>query len=188
MKKREQTIKIGSISVPYRLIKRKRHYSYTLSVHAGGMVILTVPKRTSDMQIKRFIALKKQWLLEHVQKSSDSRGLSTINREEYKQHKEHARSLIRARLQELNKHYGYIYNRIAIRANTSRWGSCSTLGNLNFDYRIIFLPEHLQDYILVHELCHLRELNHSSRFWSLVAETIPHYRECRKALREHRFK
>jgi predicted metal-dependent hydrolase len=93
----------------------------------------------------------------------------------YATHKEAARALVHERLAHYNQHYGFIYHRVSIKNTRSRWGSCSSLGNLNFNYKIIFLPAHLQDYIVVHELCHLSELNHSQAFWALVAEQVPNY-------------
>ncbi len=101
----------------------------------------------------------------------------------YQTHKEAARELTLARLAYFNQHYGYTWNRVAIRNQRRCWGSCTSLGNLNFSYKILFLPEHLRDYIIVHELCHLKELNHSPRFWALVAEQSPDYKLHQRELR-----
>ncbi len=95
----------------------------------------------------------------------------------YTQHKEAARALILARLEYWNQFYGYRWNRVAIRNQKTCWGSCSALGNLNFSYRLLFLPPRLVDYIVVHELCHLQQLNHSQAFWDLVEKTLPHYKK-----------
>lgn len=103
----------------------------------------------------------------------------------YLAHKEAARALVHERLVHYNEHYQLSYNRVAVRNQRRCWGSCTSLKNLNFSYRILFLPPELADYIIVHELCHLKELNHSPRFWALVAETIPNYQLHRKALREY---
>lgn len=100
----------------------------------------------------------------------------------YLEHKEAARALILARLEHFNIHYGLTYNRVAIRNQRRRWGSCSARGNLNFSYRLLFLPPELTDYIVVHELCHLKELNHSPRFWTLVAEVIPDFKHHKRTL------
>lgn len=107
---------------------------------------------------------------------------STVTKH-YQAHKEAARALILERLEFYNSYYLLPYNRVAIRNQRRCWGSCSSLGNLNFSYRILFLPTHLQDYIIVHELCHLREMNHGPRFWALVAEQLPEYRQLRSELR-----
>lgn len=98
-------------------------------------------------------------------------------------HKEKARIHIQNRLAYWNTFYNFQYGRIAIRNQTSRWGSCSKKGNLNFNYRIIFLSEALMDYVIVHELCHLKEFNHSQNFWNLVAQAMPAYKKLRSELR-----
>lgn len=93
----------------------------------------------------------------------------------YHAHKERARALVHARLAHWSAHYGCSYGRVAIRDQRTRWGSCSSKQNLNFNYRIIFLPLHLADYIIVHEVCHLLELNHGPQFWAHVARACPEY-------------
>jgi len=97
-------------------------------------------------------------------------------------HKERARALVHERLSHWNQFYSHTYNRVTIRNQRSRWGSCSSKQNLNFNYRIIFLPQELVDYIIVHELCHLAEFNHSQNFWSHVARTLPDYASRRAQL------
>lgn len=101
----------------------------------------------------------------------------------YLEHKEAARELVLARLVYFNQSYGHEWKRVAIRNQKSRWGSCSQKGNLNFNYRILFLPPELQDYIIVHELCHLKELHHRESFWQLVAIQLPDYEALKFALR-----
>lgn len=101
----------------------------------------------------------------------------------YLQHKEVARRLVHERLLHYNQHYQYEWNRVAIRNQRRCWGSCTSLKNLNFSYRILFLPPDIADYIIVHELCHLEALHHQQSFWDLVAETIPNYQECVQNLR-----
>lgn len=97
--------------------------------------------------------------------------------------KEEARTCILQKLQYWNQFYGYTYNRVAIRNTKRCWGSCTSLKNLNFSYKLLFLPPHLQDYIIVHELCHLQELNHGQKFWDLVAIHIPDHAYRRAQLR-----
>jgi predicted metal-dependent hydrolase len=101
----------------------------------------------------------------------------------FTEHREVARELALARLHHFNQHYNLTWNRVAIRNQRRRWGSCTSLKNLNFNYRIILLPPHLQDYIIVHELCHLQHLHHGQTFWDLVAEQIPDYQQCVAELR-----
>lgn len=99
-------------------------------------------------------------------------------------HSEDARVLVHAKLAYWNQFYHFSYNRVSIRNQSTRWGSCSSKGNLNFNYRIVHLPERLADYLIVHELCHLGQMNHSANFWNLVAQTIPDYEQCRADLQK----
>jgi len=114
-------------------------------------------------------------------------GLKTIfrrrNRKEYLKNKEKARSFVKERLGYYNRFYDFSWKKISIRNQKRRWGSCSQKGNLNFNYKIIFLPQKMADYVIVHELCHLEELNHSKNFWKLVSENFPDYRKIIKELR-----
>lgn len=101
----------------------------------------------------------------------------------YQQHKAAARQLVEERLRVYNQHYQLSWNRVAIRNQRRCWGSCSSLRNLNFSYRLLFLPLPVADYVIVHELCHLQELHHGPAFWELVAETLPNYKDLIKELR-----
>jgi predicted metal-dependent hydrolase len=108
----------------------------------------------------------------------------------YAAHKEKARALAKQKIAHWNARYAEAgqdfaakLRRVAIRNQRSRWGSCSKQGNINFNYKIALLPEPLADYIIVHELCHLGEFNHSRAFWDLVAHAIPDHRERRAELR-----
>ena len=101
----------------------------------------------------------------------------------YLAHKEASREVILQRLQHWNQFYGFQYNRVAVRNQRRCWGSCTSLKNLNFSYKLLFLPPHLLDYIIIHELCHLQELNHGQNFWALVEEQSPDYKLHIKELR-----
>lgn len=112
------------------------------------------------------------------------RAASKESKEKYALYKEDARILVHTKIAQLNTHYGHPIKKIFIKNHRSRWGSCSSKGNLNFNYKIVFLSEELQNYLIVHELCHLEAFNHSPKFWSLVAQTIPHYKMLQKKLKE----
>jgi predicted metal-dependent hydrolase len=111
------------------------------------------------------------------------RKRATTVTKHYVAHKESARVFVVARLAYFNQFYNLTWGRVAIRNQRRCWGSCSAKGNLNFNYKIQFLPPHLADYIIVHELCHLKELNHGKQFWDLVAEQLPNYVELLTELR-----
>ena len=105
----------------------------------------------------------------------------------YEKYKEEARELVLGRLEYFNRFYGLLWNRVSIRNQKTRWGSCSKKKNLNFHYKLALVPAPLADYVVVHELCHLKEFNHSGRFWDLVAETIPDHQRRRKELQKYKF-
>lgn len=98
--------------------------------------------------------------------------------------KARAKKLINERLRHFNQHYRFTFARVAVKDLRSRWGSCSAQKNLNFHYKLLFLPVELLDYVVVHELCHLVEMNHGHKFWGLVEKTIPDYKKRVFALRK----
>jgi hypothetical protein len=99
------------------------------------------------------------------------------------QKREQARIFVENRISYFNKFYKFEINRIAIKNTSTRWGSCSSKKNLNYNYKIIYLKPALADYLIVHELCHLKEFNHSKRFWALVCKAIPDYAKINKELK-----
>jgi predicted metal-dependent hydrolase len=101
---------------------------------------------------------------------------------EYVKYKQDAYRIAADRLSVFNEVYGFKIGKITIRNQKTRWGSCSKRGNINFNYRIANIPQRLSDYVIVHELCHLGEFNHSKNFWSLVERTMPDYLQRRKEL------
>lgn len=103
----------------------------------------------------------------------------------YERHRESARAVINERLHHFATFYEVQYARVSIRNTSTRWGSCSSAGGLNFHYKIGLLPPSLMDYVIVHEVCHLIEMNHSRSFWVHVARTVPDYRQCRAALKQY---
>ena len=102
-----------------------------------------------------------------------------------KTYKKYFRTIIEEAVEEYTKVYGFKYNRIAIKDNKTNWGSCSSKKNLNFNWKLIFAPLDVIDYVVVHEVCHLKEQNHSSRFWDLVEKEYPDYKEKKKWLKDN---
>lgn len=103
---------------------------------------------------------------------------------DYLKQKKAARALVMERIEYFNRIFGFGFGRVAIRNQKTRWGSCSRKGNLNFNVKMLLLPQYLIDYIVVHELCHLKHLNHSKQFWELVAKVIPDYAARKNELRK----
>jgi predicted metal-dependent hydrolase len=112
-------------------------------------------------------------------------GVNSIQKAIRDFYRQKAEEVIRDRLDHFNEHYGFRFKRVAFRDQKSRWGSCSRAGNLNFNWRLIMAPIEVIDFVVVHELCHLKEMNHSARFWALVEQAIPNYKESRAWLREN---
>ncbi|HYE08847.1 MAG TPA: M48 family metallopeptidase [Patescibacteria group bacterium] len=94
-----------------------------------------------------------------------------------------AEELIKKRTAEYSNLIGVNYNTIRIKDTKTRWGSCSSKGNLNFNFRILMAPEQVMDYIIVHELCHLRYMNHGKDFWNTVAQYMPDYEKKKEWLK-----
>lgn len=113
-----------------------------------------------------------------------AKGVELVKKTIEKFYRQKAEEVIHDRLQHYNEIYGFKYNKVTLRNQQTRWGSCSSKGNLNFNWRLIMAPIEVIDYVVVHELCHLKEMNHSRRFWALVEKTFPDHKKWRKWLKE----
>jgi len=171
----------------YSTRRSKRAKKIRLVVQGDGAVYVVAPYRLGVRWVDRFIATKKKWILSKLKslKKQVVTSSSHYSRTDYVMYKEAARKLVNERLQYFNSVYGYRFNRVSIKNQKTRWGSCSSNGNLNFNYKILFLPEKIRDYIIVHELCHLQELNHSKDFWNLVSVAFPDYKQVKNDLRKY---
>lgn len=164
-----------------------------ITVYKDGRVVVTKPQRGNEKAVALFIQEKKLWIERAVQKMKERQEKNKEKHESMFQIKhttkeqtllkKQAYDVVMQRIEALNTPYRFLYKRITIRNQSTRWGSCSLKKNLSFNYRIVFLPEILQDYLIVHELCHLGEMNHSDKFWNLVAKTFPNYRELRRQMK-----
>lgn len=181
----QKEIELRETKVSYVLRMSTRAKRMRLAVYSGGAFVVTAPRMMTESNIERFILQKAQWVIEKIEyfkKFSTVVRVRKSTRKDYVLYKETARTLANSRLQHFNMSYGFHYNRVSIKNQKTMWGSCSSNKNLNFNYKIALVPERLSDYIIVHELCHLVELNHSPRFWALVSRAIPNYRELRAEL------
>lgn len=156
-----------------------------LTVQPGGTVILTVPQRSPAGMIEKFLAAHTAWIEKGVKRMQKFKPLPVSGRRAYLKHKEDARAFIFARVAYWNRFYGFTHGRIAIKNTKRLWGSCSRKGNLNFSYALLFLPRELADYVVVHEICHLKEHNHAPAFWALVSRAMPEFKERKKELRKY---
>ena len=108
-----------------------------------------------------------------------------FSKTETKEGKAKIRQYIERQVEYYAKIMSVTYGRISMRNQKTRWGSCSSQGNLNFNNRLLFVPKELVDYVVVHELAHRKEMNHSNAFWNVVEKYMPDYKERRKKLREY---
>lgn len=173
--------------ISYKLKRSKRAKRMRLAVYCDGSVVITSPLGVGQSLIEKFIADKKQWVLDKIQffKSLDTKAIRTFSHKDYLENKDKALALVENRVNFYNKIYNFSFNKIFIKNQKTRWGSCSCKQNLNLNYKIVFLPEKHQDYIIVHEMCHLKEFNHSKKFWALVEKALPNYLDIKKKLRNH---
>lgn len=178
-------IALQNKQVTYTLRKSKRARRMRLAVYCDGSIVVTTPYDLKESVAERFIKEKTDWLFSKIAffKQFKGHAITRYSVEDYLKYKDRAYELAIGRVHCFNKIYKYRFNRINIKNQKTRWGSCSKKGNLNFNYKIALLPERLSDYIIVHELCHLGEFNHSKKFWSLVAKAIPDYAKIKDELK-----
>jgi predicted metal-dependent hydrolase len=141
--------------------------------------VVSAPRFVWPGAVEKLLLKKSDWIREKVEKFKKIPLISQTknSRTDFLLYKNKALKLVKERLEYFNKTYGFTYRKISIRNQKTRWGSCSRKGNLSFNYKIALLPPPLIDYVVVHELCHLQEFNHSKNFWHLVARAIPDYVE-----------
>jgi predicted metal-dependent hydrolase len=184
----EKSIKIDNKNINYQLKTSHRAKNMRLCIYADGSFVVTKPRRVSDNLIEKFIIEKSSWILDRIGRINSSQLLVSPaeKRRLYLKHKEEARTFIENKVKYFSEFYGFKFNRIAIRSQKTCWGSCSRRGNLNFNYKIMFLPDNLANYVVAHEICHLKEMNHSRNFWNLLAKSIPDYYKLRKELKNQK--
>jgi predicted metal-dependent hydrolase len=184
----KKKIDINHRQVEYTLRRSKRARRMRLTVYCDGNFVVTVPRGMNEGLIERFISAKSRWIIDKLEYFKKFPGLARpkSSKKEFLERKGEAMHIVKARIEHFNALYGFAFNAIHIRNQKTRWGSCSRRGNLSFNYKIVLLPPHLRDLVIVHELCHLEEFNHSRDFWHLVARAIPDYRKARRELKQNR--
>lgn len=179
-------MKIGEYNVEVRRSKRK---SAAIKITADMQIVVFVPVYVSDNEIERMVISKSKWIDEHmlkVQSTIDERSkLEKITFEQIKELADQAVEYIPKRVKYYAEKENFVYNKITIKNLVSRWGSCSTKGNLNFNCLLMLTPDYVIDYIVVHELCHLREMNHSEKFWAEVEKIMPDYQRAELWLKQN---
>jgi len=180
-------ITLKSQIIPFTKKYSNRAKNIRISIRNGELT-LTIPKpgffqskESVEKKALDFLQSKSDWILKHFSpfKKGGLRGnfptnpnLSNYSREHYLKYKEQARDLCEQKAKFWAEKMWVSYNRIAIKSLKTKWGSCSSKKNLNFNYKILFLSPKDQDYLIVHELSHLVHMNHSRNFWDLVCDTL----------------
>ncbi len=173
-------------NIQYLIKKSARAKRLRVAVYCDTQVVVTAPTGITTRTIDKFIVQKQTWIEEKIAYFSKFKNKAVANTDEteYLKYKDKALQLAIKRVDHFIQYYGFTYNKINVKNQKTRWGSCSRKGNLNFNYKVIFLPAEVRDYIIVHEICHLGEFNHSRKFWNLVGKVIPDYTEINNKLRK----
>jgi predicted metal-dependent hydrolase len=180
-----QTIQVEGIGAVL-LEHSRRARRIVLSVRTGKGVRVAVPYRTSLASALEFVRAKKSWINKHLARLQEYDKRQQTFKEVFQTiNKTEARKRIIARLAELAKQYGFIYNKVSIRNQRTRWGSCSAKGSINLNIKLVALPPELSDYVILHELVHTRVHNHSRRFWQELDKYVGDGKAKAKALREY---
>lgn len=174
--------------VSYRLKPSKRAKHMRLAVYEGGEVVVTVPWRYDTTLVDAFLAKQSDWLKRVLVRMSKRVPRQALpgGRADFLARKEEVRALLLSDIERWNRVYGFSFGHVSVRNQKTCWGSCSRRANLSFNYRLVYLPADLRDYVVVHELCHLQAFGHGRDFWALVARAIPDWQERRARLRRYR--
>jgi predicted metal-dependent hydrolase len=189
----------GTLNPVLEFIHHPRARRYVIRITDDGVVRVTVPRRGSKREAAAFAAREHAWIekqlraraerelrererrtTNHASGANDERPPSA---DEQRALRLRAKKELPARLLVLAEQHGLRVTRVSIRNQRWRWGSCSRQGHICLNWRLVTMPEHVRDYVLIHELMHLKRLDHSPKFWKLVAEACPEYQAARRWLR-----
>ena len=153
--------------------KSARARRMAIRVHSVRGVSVSVPALVPYAAAMAFFKLKRDWVLQTLRRQKDRiKDVPVVSASEINEMRSRAKAELPPRLAELAQRYGFTYNRVTIKHNSSNWGSCSTLGNINLNLNVVRLPNVLRDYILLHELCHLRHHDHGQAFHLLLEHVL----------------
>ncbi len=171
------------MEIRYTLIRSSRK-TVSLEIRPDGSVLVRSPRRLSDRAIREFVASKENWLREKLKKYESRPVLPRLTAQELEILKKQAGEELPQRVARWAPLVGVSYGRVTIRAQSSRWGSCSKAGNLNFNCLLMLATPEVRDYVVIHELCHRKQMNHSPSFWAEVERVCPDYRVHRQWLKD----
>ena len=170
-------------------IIRSNRKTFSIQIRPDLSIIMRVPNRATKTQILRILREKQDWIISHTEQMESRKeaagNLTPFTREELQLMVRKSKEILPQRTAYFAQQLGVTYGRISIRSQKTRWGSCSNDGNLNFNCLLMQTPQDIIDYVVVHELCHRKEMNHSKLFWSHVESILPDYRIRKKWLKEN---
>ena len=168
----------------YTLVRSGRK-TVSLEIRPDGSLLVRAPRRMSDRAVREFVRAKEPWLREKLLKYQNRPLLPRLTEAELAALKAGAKEDLTRRTEYWAPRVGVGYGKITIRCQKTRWGSCSVRGNLNFNCLLLLAPPEVRDYVVIHELCHRKEMNHSPAFWAEVARACPEHHRCRKWLQDN---
>ena len=169
---------------------RSNRKTVAIQVNSDLSVTVRAPRSASEKDIEEILKKKEAWISKHIEKIKETKErfeaepTEKLTREKVIALAEEALKVIPERVEYFAKVIGVTYGKITIRNQKTRWGSCSSKGNLNFNCLLMLAPPEVLDYVVVHELCHRKQMNHSKAFWLEVEKVLPNYKEVRKWLKE----
>lgn len=171
---------------------RSKRKTLAIEIRPDMRVVVRAPEKIPQNEIMKFVEEKQNWIKKHlvqmyfkaeeIKKQKKEPALTNADIEKLCQK---ALSVIPDKVKYYAEIMGVTYGRITIRNQKTRWGSCSSKGNLNFNCLLMLMPDKVLDYVVVHELCHLKQMNHSKKFWKEVERYMPDYKNYKKWLNEN---
>lgn len=179
---------IEDLKIPIVLNRAKRK-TLSVTVTPDGSLLIKAPERMPEMEIERFLGQRRYWIYKQTKHMLETSADKVYRSdEEIIKLRQQARVILTDRTDYYKAMVGVDYKRLRIGDQKTRWGSCSSKGTISYNWRLILMPEEIMDYVVVHELCHLREMNHSRKFWEYVSKIMPDYESKRKWLKENGYK
>ena len=164
-------------------VEYSKRKSISISVR-GGRVLVKAPMKTSDKTIEAVVFKHRAWIEKHLAKALEKeRPEDSLTEEKIKLLKKEARAYLKEKTEYYSEIMGLKYSRITITSAKTRFGSCSSKGNISYSYRLMLYPEAAREYVVVHELAHLVHMNHSKEFYGIVERYLPDYKDRRKMLK-----
>lgn len=168
---------------------RSNRKSISIEIRQDATILVRAPYQMQNAEINRFIKEKENWIIKHLKKAEDRqremRDIQKFSVQEIQKLTDLALKIIPVKVKYFAGVMNVNYGRITIRNQKTRWGSCSAKKNLNFNCLLMLAPDEVVDYVVVHELCHLIEMNHSKKFWAQVEQVMPDYKKHKQWLKDH---